>query len=177
MAKKLSPSDWFRAAEDMLKEAGPQAVAIRELSTALGVSTGSFYHHFRGREDFVERFLDHWAEVSAEAASALDGGETATLDALNERVNELLDHRLEASIRAWGLFDPNVQSRLEVVDERRRKVLARLYRDHASAEVAEQLANLHLCSLAGAQFVFMNRPVKFRQFGRFVNQCARTVVG
>ena len=157
----------------MLKSKGPQYITVRELGTLLGVSTGSFYHHFKHREDFVARLLQDWADGTERAIGTLLTSSPETLDQVNEQVNELLDHRLEAALRAWGLFDTAVAVRLETTDKRRRKVLSRMYEDHVPKPMARNLANLHLCALAGAQFMFLNNPVSLRNFGQFVNESAR----
>ena len=177
MAGRLGPENWFKAARRLLKEKGPQAVAIREMGESLGVSTGSFYHHFENRQDFIIRFLEDWSGEAESATKELVTGTPETLDQINRRVNELLDHRLEAAIRAWSLFDDLVAGELARVDNRRRKALARLYEQHVPAELAQNLANLHLCALAGAQFVFMNHPGRLRTFGSFVNASARRLAG
>ncbi len=170
---RLAPANWFAAARKVLVSRGPQHVNMRELSRALGVSTGSFYHHFSNREDFVARLLADWGEETEAAVKSVPSRDNSTLDEINRNIDHLLDHRLEAALRAWGVFDKVVAEQISQVDEKRRRSIARLYESHLSKSEARDLADLHLCAFAGAQLMFMEKPKRLKQFGNFVNSCAQ----
>lgn len=175
MAKKsrsLTPVDWFDTACAILKAQGHHRVTLRDLCSALGVSTGSFYHHFRNRDEFVERLFDYWAERGREAVQEVLADGTESLTDVNRHVNRLLDHRLEAAMRAWGLFDKRVARKIRALDGARRKFFREYYGDRLDPAIADDVVDLHLCSLVGAQFMFLDRPQRLKRFGNFVNKVA-----
>ena len=59
-SRRRHPQDYFEAARAILKKEGFSQLDVRTLSSWLGVSTGSFYHHFKGREDFLNAFFDDY---------------------------------------------------------------------------------------------------------------------
>jgi AcrR family transcriptional regulator len=75
--QRLSREDWLENALTVLSRTGRAGLRIEGLSAALGVSRGSFYWHFKDRDDFVQSLLDYWyEEYSAAPLSAVerDGG-------------------------------------------------------------------------------------------------------
>jgi AcrR family transcriptional regulator len=60
----LSREDWARAALSAISEGGPDAVTVDRLAARLGVTRGSFYWHFREREEVIEAALELWASES-----------------------------------------------------------------------------------------------------------------
>lgn len=170
--KRLGPHDWFQAARDILKESGHGQLTIRAMGERLGVSTGSFYHHFANRDDFVHQFFEDWSERNRANIGDLGSFDQSRLDAINRRVNKLLDHRLEAAVRAWALFDPAAAEEVRRFDAARRKVFIRYYEEIVDRAKARNLADLHLCALAGAQFMYLDTPSRLRGIGNFVNEAA-----
>lgn len=173
----LTPENWFETAFAILKAEGHHRVTLREMCGELGVSTGSFYHHFANRDEFVERLFDYWAELGRESiGSVIENGSPDTLNEINRKVNDLIDHRLEAAMRAWGLFDARVARKIVGVDELRRTFFRTFYGDRLDPVIARDIIDLHLCSLVGAQFMYMDHPRILGRFGGFVNRAAETLV-
>ena len=120
---RLSRQDWIDAAIQLLVEAGIGAVSVDRLAASLGITRGSFYHHFADREDLLRAMLDFWAERWSYAvrkqieALGLDPGTTlfARMKAL--RTNRAADY--DAPIRAWALHDPVARAVVEQVDQAR----------------------------------------------------------
>jgi AcrR family transcriptional regulator len=56
----LGRSDWIEAAIAMLAEDNVEALRVDTLAEKLGVTKGSFYWHFKGREDLLSGVLDAW---------------------------------------------------------------------------------------------------------------------
>lgn len=80
MVERLDRERWIDAALAALEQGGPEAVAIVPLARALGVSRGSFYWHFDGREELLVAALERWqrehvTNVLDELASIADPGE------------------------------------------------------------------------------------------------------
>lgn len=70
MVVRLSKEDWLREALLVVAESGTAAVAVEPLATRLGATKGSFYWHFRNREDLIAQMLERWERVTTEAVVA-----------------------------------------------------------------------------------------------------------
>ena len=58
----LSAEDWERAALELIAERGIQALAVEPLAKRMGITKGSFYWHFTGRESLLQQALQRWEE-------------------------------------------------------------------------------------------------------------------
>jgi AcrR family transcriptional regulator len=56
----LSKEDWVRAALFAIADGGTAAVAVEPLAARLGATKGSFYWHFRNREQLIAEALESW---------------------------------------------------------------------------------------------------------------------
>ena len=69
----LTAADWAEAALQLIAEAGLRAVTVGALAARLGVTKGSFYWHFQGREELLAAALARWERrATEEAVQALD---------------------------------------------------------------------------------------------------------
>lgn len=120
---RLRRQDWIDRAIELLTRAGIGAVSVERLATTLGVSRGSFYHHFSDRGDLLQAMLEHWAkdltyEVRDQIVSlGLDPGTTLLVLLRAIRANRAADH--DAPFRAWALHDPKARAVIHQVDEAR----------------------------------------------------------
>ena len=53
---------WLRAALETVATEGGENLRIEPLARRLGLTKGSFYHHFRDRQDFIDQMVDYWVE-------------------------------------------------------------------------------------------------------------------
>ncbi|HEY2215835.1 MAG TPA: TetR/AcrR family transcriptional regulator [Acidimicrobiales bacterium] len=117
----LSRAAYFDAAFKLLAEHGPDDMTIAALCRELGVTKGSFYHHFRDISEFVDALLAHWASEHATKLIAL----SESVDDIEERFELLqgiaigLPHGAEAAIRAWSWSNPRVAAVQREVDAAR----------------------------------------------------------
>lgn len=65
MAEKtrLPREQWLEASLEILAHEGDVSMRVRTISQALGVSTGSFYRHFRDRDEFLRSLIHHWTRA------------------------------------------------------------------------------------------------------------------
>jgi AcrR family transcriptional regulator len=137
----LTRSAYFTAAFDLLADGGHDALTIAALCRSLGVTKGSFYHHFRDFSDFVAALLDYW---SSEHATRLIDLSVSVTDP-TERFDLLkgiaisLPHGAEAAIRAWSWSNQNVALVQRHVDDAR---LAHLTQAGVEAGLPAQRAAL-----------------------------------
>jgi AcrR family transcriptional regulator len=54
-------ADWIRVALDAIASGGLKSVMVSPLAERLGVTKGSFYWHFRTRDELVDAALEYWA--------------------------------------------------------------------------------------------------------------------
>ena len=135
MLSMPSRSDWIQAGLAAVSDHGPNGVRIDRLCRSLGVSKGSFHHHFAGSSDFkqailaayetlvveaLDRAIDHTAADSPKAALA---GLTAAIT----NTNSFSRPDLEVAMRAWAFSDTEVRDVQQRVDARRIELLERIW--------------------------------------------------
>ena len=83
----LSKDDWVRAALFAIADGGAAAVAVEPLAARLGATKGSFYWHFRNREQLIGEALEFCEREGTDAVIA----ELAPVAGPVERVRRLLE--------------------------------------------------------------------------------------
>lgn len=114
---------WLAAALNVLAEDGQAKLRIEKLAADLGVTKGSFYHHFKSRDDFVEKLLDYWSRnytdrVIKEIGALQGSPEQRVLAMMRLIVGERLD-RFDIAFRSWAAQEPSVADMVRKVDARR----------------------------------------------------------
>lgn len=95
----LTAADWAEGALQLLAEQGPGALTVNALADRLGVTKGSFYWHFKSRDDLFKAALDRWEQRSTnEPMKALESVPDA-----RRRLEVLLDAASQAP-RAHSLY-------------------------------------------------------------------------
>ncbi len=131
--KYISKELWLDKALKQLGKKGNLGLTIEDLSKAVGVTKGSFYWHFKNRDDFVRSLFDHWAELSTtnviEHVSQVKGSASDRLLALTRFLIEKDICKYELSIRGWVQIYPKLIPLLEQVDLRRYQYVANLFQE------------------------------------------------
>ena len=127
--QRLSADDWIEAAIDALLAEGGAGLRIAKLARRLGVTPGSFYWHFRDRDELRDRVLQHWRDrlLRPAAAASLEAGKGP--EALRRLPGILVQRRLphlDAAFRRWGREDPVVAAAVANADELRVRVVTGL---------------------------------------------------
>jgi AcrR family transcriptional regulator len=167
MASRRSPQDFFSVAFELLEAEGFLAVTAAGLSDRVGVSRGSFYHHFSSIDDFVDRLLEHWelryTTNPVASVAATEGDEGRREEQL--RFAQLLPHGAEAGIRVWGGVNSRVAAAQQRVDGIRRSSTAEHLRQLGlSNQDATDYADLAVASLIGMEL--LDRPANVTQILR-----------
>lgn len=112
--------DWIEAAHTALVEDGIEGVRIDRLCRALGVTKGSFYHHFKGRDALLSAMADEWgrerARVVMDAARDLADEPLARLIEFIRLVEALDLGRHHQAMRTWGAVDARAATAVREVD-------------------------------------------------------------
>ena len=122
--RRLRAEDWVAAGLDVLVESGAAAVKVLPLANGLGVTTGSFYWHFKNRDALSEALLDAWEATNTRAIVDAVATPGTVVDKFIALSREWLgwsdfDPELDLAVRDWGRRDPAVLKRLKAADERR----------------------------------------------------------
>ncbi len=122
---RLAEEDWLMAALQALGAEGIQAVRVEPLARRLGVTKGSFYHHFPKRQELLDRLLSFWQHVATEQVIEQTNASAA---APEERLHNLLElvfstesghDDIEGAIRDWAATSTEVASAVMKVDAQR----------------------------------------------------------
>lgn len=142
---------WLDEGLLVLAEQGAPGVRTDRIAARLGLTKGSFHHHFAGAVDYrrallarhEQLVLDRLEEAVAEA-SARPGVEALAL--LRDRSSELIDQPLEAAVRAWAFQDDDARATQARIDDARLAALTALWTritgDPATARIAALLPHL-----------------------------------
>ncbi|MDL5159243.1 TetR/AcrR family transcriptional regulator [Actinomycetospora termitidis] len=125
---------------------------LAPLCRAVGVTTGSFYHHFEGWDGFVEALLEHWETTETARLVEAAGREADALERLSLLTHLALTfpHEAEAAIRAWAHVDPRVAVVQRRVDHARWVAVAECAEEVLPGEGGE-VASVALDTLIGFQ--------------------------
>jgi len=150
----VSKDRYYSCAFEMLAESGFKDINVGALCRRLGVTSGSFYHHFGGWDGFVAALLDRWENrqiVLLRERQFGSQGAMTDLDALLE-LTVGLPHQAEAALRAWAANSEAVRLGVDRVDEDRRTTIERVITRIVGDETAARhLTSLGACLLVGHQ--------------------------
>jgi AcrR family transcriptional regulator len=119
---KLGRQDWLTIGLQTLIESGVEAVKVEPLSKRLNVTRGSFYWHFKNRDELLAAILQEWETQGTE--SIIQEIETAADDPRAKllRLFEVAardDDRLEKAVRIWAANDAKAADAIDRIDRRR----------------------------------------------------------
>ena len=155
---RLSAQDWARAALAAIAEGGLGAVAVEPLAAKLGVTKGSFYAHYRNRDELVTAALDEWVRGHGREALAPYAAIADPMERLRSvlmaaaRASE--SQRPSVQLSLLGESDERAGEALRQVNQTRIDLLTRTYhelgltprqaRNRARIAYAATLGLLHL---------------------------------
>jgi AcrR family transcriptional regulator len=119
---RLNKTAWFEQGFNILKASGAADLTIESLTKRLNKTKGSFYHHFKSRDDYFKKLLKFWEEkqtfdiIEISKQEKSFKGINSTLLKLSK---ENMDPEIEVAIRAWALRDPLAREFQERIDNQR----------------------------------------------------------
>lgn len=152
--RQVAAEQYYEAALAILARDGAVGLKIAPLCRSLGVTSGSFYHHFGGWAGFVRELLQYWESEQTERVVELARATSGPVERMDvvKRLTAELRHDSEAAIRAWAQMDAEVGRAQARVDLQRRialeQVVGAVVGDSAHAH---RLAVLGVALLAGFQ--------------------------
>lgn len=131
----LTPEHWIEAATEVLVDRGIDSVRVDLLARELKVTRGSFYWHFRDREDLLRAVLQAWR---AHATEQLTKRLESAHDDPRAQVRDLISlpfrgraavraARIELAIRAWARRDAMARAFVDEADAARMGYIAQVF--------------------------------------------------
>jgi len=137
---RLSREEWLTRALEILAEKHNALLNIDALVKRMGVTKGSFYWHFKDRDDFLSQLLDYWVyefneKVPKELNKAVGDQDAKTR--LRFLLTYLVEHdcsRYDMVVRSWAAQDPKVGKVLIKIDKLRFKFVQTLFNEMGFSE-------------------------------------------
>lgn len=131
----LTRENWIDAATEVLVDQGIDHVRVDVLARQLKVTRGSFYWHFRDREDLLGSVLRAWHESTTQQLTLRLGQAHADV---REQLRGVLSlpfrgraavraARIELAIRAWARRDVLARHAVDEADASRMAYIAQLF--------------------------------------------------
>jgi AcrR family transcriptional regulator len=130
---RLDRQAWIDAAYRILVEKGVEQVRILPLARRLGVTRGSFYWHFTGRQNLLDALVELWeakntrAVIEAATCPARDLPERFLHIARCWLDQSIYDPRLDIALRDWSRRDRRILALVHKADEVRIAAFARFF--------------------------------------------------
>lgn len=137
---RLSREEWLRRVLDILAEEHNALLKIDLLVKRMGVTKGSFYWHFKDRDDFLSQILDYWVyeyneKVPEELNKAVGDQDAKTR--LRYLLEYLVKHdcaKYDMVVRSWAVQDPKVGKVLIKIDKLRLNTVHALFTEIGFSE-------------------------------------------
>ena len=124
----LTKQDWLEAARQLMTEKGVAAVKVEVLARTLKVSKGSFYWHFKNRQELLQDLLNYWASITDELINHANQAKTpkAKLISLFQAIaSEGVSG--EEVIQVWANQDKEVVKVVQDVEKKRIEFLEEIF--------------------------------------------------
>lgn len=142
---------WLDAGQDLLRAGGVRTIKVRNIADHLGLTTGSFYHHFSGMQDFLDQLAAHFAvELRAGLASA---DPVDPRERLRRLAALVLRHRirpLDIAMRDWAMTSAAAAASVQAHDAQVLEFIERAFVDmgHPTDEARLRAHLLHAVTTA-----------------------------
>lgn len=131
---QLAPDRWIEAATDVLAREGIAGLRVEALAKRCGVTKGSFYWHFKDRQDLLSGVLETWKDgrirdiIKQTRPEA--GGEEAQIFRVIDVYSASRNRKgilIELAMREWARRDPAAAAIVEEVDAWRLRCARELF--------------------------------------------------
>ena len=152
--ERLSRDDWLQAALETMRNAGIDGVKVAPLASQLGVTTGSFYWHFKNRRELLEALLEFWERTMTylplEEARRFEGSPNDRILFLMERVMQDDLAGCDLPIWLWAQSDGGARRAFQRALKKRFEFCAWMFRQAGfSKRQAENRGRMMVVYLMG----------------------------
>ena len=178
--KTLTRENWIDFALQRLTEEGIDKVTITGLARELSVTKGSFYWHFKDRDDLLQAMLVRWEESGSKfvfgEVERVGGDAVRRLKHLSDIVIRRYGDQLnlELALRDWGRKDLKIANILRQEDEKRIDYISGLFVEiYGDVKVAEAKAWLLFSLFVGE--IIIAAPMKEQSRENMLWTCLNSV--
>lgn len=129
--KNLHRDAWLGQALDVLFSHGISSVKVEILARKLNVTKGSFYWHFKNRDELLHQMVDWWRNNQLDFIGNLDSKEIVDASNIIKSVIDFTSHtddsRHDVAMREFARFDSYASVAVAEVDTRRVEYLKVLF--------------------------------------------------
>ncbi len=146
---KVSKEQWLELGLRLLIKKGPSEIKIDRLCQAAKISKGSFYHHFKNRDEYVNSLLAFWREQNTQSIIA----ETEKVQSYDQKSQVLdsltigIETGTEKAIRNWAQYEAAVKRVVKKVDNERigylEKIISAVVGPNGNANLIAKTAYAH----------------------------------
>jgi len=178
--KTLTRENWIDFALQRLTDEGIDKVTITGLARELSVTKGSFYWHFKDRDDLLQAMLVRWEESGSKfvfgEVERVGGDAVRRLKHLSDIVIRRYGDQLnlELALRDWGRKDLKIANILRQEDEKRIDYISGLFVEiYGDVKVAEAKAWLLFSLFVGE--IIIAAPMKEQSRENMLWTCLNSV--
>ncbi|MDQ5902575.1 MAG: hypothetical protein QG584_2748 [Pseudomonadota bacterium] len=131
---QLDRNDWIEGAIEVLADQGVAGLRVEVLAKNFGVTKGSFYWHFKDRQDLLTAVLQLWKEGRLrdieKQATAEPGKELEQIHHVIDVYSAVRNRKgisIELAVRDWARHDAVVNAVVEEVDAYRLECTRKLF--------------------------------------------------
>lgn len=155
MARPSNKLIWLNAGLTILAEKGWDGLTLDQLTEAVGLTKGAFYHYFGSTQNFEAALLDHYETVGTGQPIDLVATSTTPQQKMQHlfRLATQAPHPgLDRAIRNWASHDAKCEARQVKIDAARVGFVAQLAIEMGfEAAAAAQFARIAYAILIGGQ--------------------------
>jgi AcrR family transcriptional regulator len=134
VTNRLDRGTWLETARSVLIRSGHNAVKIDRLANTLNVTRGSFYWHFRNRQDLLDSLVADWETNNSVAIFGALRQPGSPLERLRALARVWIDETAyspsyDSALRDWARVSSSVQKAVRKVDQARIAALVPLFKD------------------------------------------------
>lgn len=128
--RSLDRREWIEGAIDALADEGVAGMCVEALAKRFGVTKGSFYWHFKDRQDLIDAVLQAWKagrlrEVDRHAVGRSEHAQLLQL--IDSYGGDCREIAIELAVRDWARRDAQAAAAVEAVDRHRLESALRLF--------------------------------------------------
>lgn len=128
----LTRADWLVKALEALIENGIEAVRITQLAKSLDVTRGSFYWHFKNRDELLNAIIEVWDRKNtacilsaSQKGPDLEGCILSIFEAWLDPI--AFDPKLDFAMRDWARGNEKLQAVISKSDRKRLDAIAEMF--------------------------------------------------
>lgn len=180
MKERLSKEEWLERSLQVLAQEGFGLVKIDYLVAQLGVTKGSFYWHFKNRDEFIEELVAYWdvqyTRSVMEYVRQLSGHPRERLLSLMLYVTENQLARYDDVFHALAQSEPRVTQAIRKINNSRTEFTASLFLEMGFSTLETEVRSQMTVVYMSYEQVKASRHSAARQL-ELVTEAHRVVTG